>query len=203
MRNPLSLFIHIIVQVGGWALLSAAFLVTYDVIMRKIFNISIAGADEISGYVFAISTACAYSYALLTRANIRIDIVYNKFPKKLQRILDLLSMLLSAGLFGVICYFAFDIVYDAFRFGSHSVTPLQTLLAIPQTIWFAALCFALLTALVLLAQSFVAFVKGDDRRVVDLIGIPSVDEEIKTELQGSEISSHLDDVNDARLGEKD
>ncbi|MBL4667008.1 MAG: TRAP transporter small permease [Sneathiella sp.] len=193
MSNPLNLIIHVIVQIGGWALLSAAFLVTYDVIMRKIFNISIAGADEISGYVFAISTACAYSYALLTRANIRIDIVYNKLPVKLQRILDLLSMAFIAGLFGVICYFAFDIAADAIRYGSHSVTPLQTPLAIPQTIWFAVLCFALFTALVLLGLSFTAFLQGDNKRVIELIGIPSMDEEIQVELQGSDVSNQLDD----------
>ncbi|MEM6492353.1 MAG: hypothetical protein AAF684_10700, partial [Pseudomonadota bacterium] len=48
--------IHILVQVGGWALMAAALLVTYDVVTRKILGISIAGADEISGYVFAGAT---------------------------------------------------------------------------------------------------------------------------------------------------
>lgn len=182
MVKPLHLFIHILVQVGGWALLSAACLVTYDVITRKVFNISIAGADEISGYVFAISTACAYSYALLTRANIRIDFIYNKLPAGVQRWLDILSMIFTAGFFGVICYYAYDLASDAIIYNSHSVTPLQTPLAIPQTIWFAALCFALFTALTLLVLSFKAMLQGDGMRVKELIGIPSLDEEIKTEL---------------------
>jgi len=197
MIKPINLFIHIIVQVGGWAMLSAAFLVTYDVITRKLLNISIAGADEISGYVFAISTACAYSYALLTRANIRIDFIYNKLPVRIQRILDVLSMILTAGFFAVICYFAFGLVSDAIEYGSKSITPLQTPLAIPQTIWFAALCFALFTALVLTVMSFAALLKGDDQRVNELIGIPSLDEEIQTELHGgedvSETETHLNE----------
>lgn len=186
MIKPINLFVHIIVQVGGWAMLASAFLVTYDVITRKLLNISIAGADEISGYVFAISTACAYSFALLTRANIRIDFIYNKLPERLKRILDILSMLMTTGFFAVICYFSFNLVSDAIEYNSKSITPLQTPLAIPQTLWFAALCFALFTALVLLVLSFSALLKGDDARVAQLAGIPSMDEEIQQELHGGE-----------------
>lgn len=184
--KPITVLTHVIVQVGGWSLLAAAFLVTYDVITRKLLNISIAGADEISGYVFAVSTACAYSYALLTRANIRIDFIYNKFPLKVQRLLDVMSMAITTGFFAVICYFAFNIVSDAIVYQSRSITPLQTPLALPQTLWFAALCFALLTAFVLFGLSMIALLRGDTDRVNALVGIPSLDEEIRTELQGEE-----------------
>jgi len=184
--KPITVLTNVIVQVGGWSLLAAAFLVTYDVITRKLLNISIAGADEISGYVFAVSTACAYSYALLTRSNIRIDFIYNKFPVKVQRLLDVLSMGITAGFFAVICYFAFNLVSDAIVYQSRSITPLQTPLAIPQTLWFSALCFALLTACVLFALSMLALLKGDTDKVNALVGIPSLDEEIRTELQGEE-----------------
>ena len=199
MIKPLNLFIHIIVQVGGWAMLSAACLVTYDVITRKLLNISIAGADEISGYVFAISTACAYSYALLTRANIRIDFVYNRFPQKLQRILDIFGMLLTTGLFAVICFYAFGLVSDAITYNSRSITPLQTPLAIPQTLWFAALCFALFTSLVLLVMAILSLLKGDDEHIKELIGIPSLDEEIQAELHGGD---DLQNSEDHLRGEK-
>lgn len=182
MVKPMNFIIQFIVQMGGWSMLAAAGLVTYDVITRKIFNVSIAGADEISGYVFAISTACAYSYALLTRANIRIDFIYNKFPPTLQRWMDILSITLTAGFFGVVCYFAYNLVDDAFLYGSRAVTPLQTPLAIPQTLWFIALCFALLTAVTLLVLSLKALLSGDKDKVKSLVGIPSLDEEIKAEL---------------------
>ncbi len=100
-----------IVQVGGWSLLAAACLVTYDVLTRKLLNISIAGADEISGYVFAISTAGAFSYALLSRANIRIDIIYNLVPPVVQRILDVLSMAMTAGFLTVLTYYAYRLLF--------------------------------------------------------------------------------------------
>lgn len=182
MINPLTLFINILVQVGGWSLLAAACLVTYDVVTRKLLNISIAGADEISGYVFAIATACAYSYALITRANIRIDFIYNRLPALMQRALDIVSMALMVGFFAIICYFSFNLVSDAIVYESRSITPLQTPLALPQTLWFAALCFATFTAFTLLCFSIYALLKGDQDRVRELVGIPSLDEEIQQEL---------------------
>jgi len=185
MLKILRRFTNVIVQIGGWALLGAACLVTYDVITRKLLNISIAGADEISGYVFAISTACAFSYALLSRANIRIDFIYNLLPVAIQRLLDILSMMMMTGFFAVICYYAYDLVADAITYGSHSITPLQTPLVIPQVLWFAALMVALLISLILVLAAVRALVQGNLDRVEEIVGVPSLNEEIEIELSDS------------------
>ncbi|MDX1737873.1 MAG: TRAP transporter small permease [Alphaproteobacteria bacterium] len=202
MYKSLHQVTNILTLVGGWSILAAACLVTYDVITRKLFNISIAGADEISGYIFAVSTACAYSYALVTRANIRIDLIYNLMPQNLKRLLDFLSILSMAGFMSVVAYYAYDLVADAITYGSKSVTPLQTPLAIPQTLWFAALCFAILTALTLAILAFAALLRGDGEKVEKLIGIPSLEEEIKQELgedededEDEDDSGHHSDAN--------
>lgn len=182
MLRTLRRFVDVIVQVGGWSILGAACLVTYDVVTRKLLNISIAGADEISGYVFAVSTACAFSYALLSRANIRIDFVYNRLPSPVRRLLDLLSMAMTAGFLAVICYYAYGLAADAVTYGSRSITPLQTPLAIPQTMWFLALSLALLTSLALLVAAVRALLKGRPDRAAKIIGVPSLNEEIEIEL---------------------
>jgi len=189
MLKSLRRFVDVVVQIGGWALLGAAILVTYDVITRKLLNISIAGADEISGYVFAISTACAFSYALLSRANIRIDFLYNLMPPTWQRLLDILSMAMTAGFFAVICFYAYNLVADAFTYGSHSITPLQTPLAIPQVLWFAALVMSLLTSVALVVVAIKAFVQGNLERVEEIIGVPSLNEEIEIEMSNSALEN--------------
>jgi len=189
MLKSLRRFVDVVVQIGGWALLGAAILVTYDVITRKLLNISIAGADEISGYVFAISTACAFSYALLSRANIRIDFLYNLMPPTWQRLLDILSMAMTAGFFAVICFYAYNLVADAFTYGSHSITPLQTPLAIPQVLWFAALVMSLLTSVALVVVAIKAFVQGNLERVEEIIGVPSLNEEIEIEMSNGALEN--------------
>ena len=56
------------VWIGGAILLASATLVSVDVTIRKLFSLSIGGADEISGYAFAIGIAWAFPFALLRRA---------------------------------------------------------------------------------------------------------------------------------------
>lgn len=185
MLNPLRRFVDVIVQVGGWAFLAAACLVTYDVFTRKLLNISMAGADEISGYVFAVVTACAFSYALLSRANIRIDFIYNLLPALAQRLLDILSMAMMAGFLGILSYYAYGLVADAFKYGSHSITPLQTPLAIPQTLWFGALVLSVVTSLCLIVIAIKALIEGNLAHVQKIIGVPSHNDEIKLELSNN------------------
>ena len=62
--------------IGGAMLIAAALLVCVEIVLRRAFLVSIGGADELSGYSFAIATAWAFSFALLARSHIRIDIVY-------------------------------------------------------------------------------------------------------------------------------
>ncbi len=189
MLKVLRRFVDIIVQIGGWSILGAAFLVTYDVTTRKLLNISIAGADEISGYVFAVSTACAFSYALLSRANIRIDFLYNRLPPSIQRLLDVLSMAMTAGFFAIICFYAYGLAADAVTYGSRSITPLQTPLAIPQVTWFVALLLALLTSLTLLIVAIAALLKGRPEQAAEIIGVPSLNEEIEIELSDGTLTN--------------
>lgn len=185
MIPALRKLVEVIVQLGGWALLLAACLVTYDVVTRKLLNISIAGADEISGYVFAVSTACAFSYALLTRSNIRIDFLYNVLPAPVRRMLDIVSMVLLLGFLAIVCRYAFTLVADAFTYGSRSITPLQTPLAIPQTLWFAGLCLAFLTGLALLSAAVMALLRRDLDAAERLIGIPTIREEVDIETRAT------------------
>lgn len=182
-------FIDGIVQLGGWALLASALLVTYDVITRKLFNISIAGADEISGYVFAVSTAFAFSYALLARANIRIDLLYNFMPPKVKRLLDAISMVMTAGFLCVVTYYAYDLASDAITYDSRSITPLQTPLAIPQVAWVVGLGMAVFTSVVLLIAGIRAILRGDLQEAEGVMGIPSLSEEIESEIGGDDANA--------------
>ena len=56
------------VWVAGAALIVMSVVVSLDVIARKFFNVSMAGADEIGGYVVAVTSSWAFAYTLLRRA---------------------------------------------------------------------------------------------------------------------------------------
>jgi len=171
---------------GGFLILGAAFLVTADVIARKILGWTLAGADELSGYAFGISTMLALSAALLGRANIRIDIAYQAFSKPARAFADLLGLVLLVGFIGVVTVLAYGVVADSFQHWSRSITPLRTPLAIPQSLWFFGLALALVTGVVLILAVVSNIVRRDWSAVQTMAGIKSVDEQIDEELHASE-----------------
>ena len=69
-----------LVWLAGALILFAALLVSAEVFLRKFFNFSFGGADELSGYAFGIATTLAFAFALFERAHIRVDATYNAFP---------------------------------------------------------------------------------------------------------------------------
>ncbi len=58
-------FSRMLAWLGGALILGSAFLVTVEVLLRKFFGTSIAGADEISGYAFGVATSLGFAFALL------------------------------------------------------------------------------------------------------------------------------------------
>jgi len=170
-----------LVWLGGILLIGAAFLVTVDVIVRKFFNISLAGSDELSGYAFGMSTSLAFAYALITRSNIRVDAFYHLFPRWARVTTDILGVILLLGFIGLMAYQGWGILMDSYEYGSRSITPLRTPLAIPQTVWWFGLAFALATGILIVVASIGAVLRGDYEMIQRLVGVKSVDEQITEE----------------------
>ena len=81
--------------VCGAMLIASAIYVSVDLVARKLLNLSLVGANEISGYVLGISTAWAFSYALLKRSHIRIDVFYRYLPPRWQAAVDIMAYRVS------------------------------------------------------------------------------------------------------------
>ncbi len=120
---------------GGALIIAAAFLVGVEVVIRKAFSLSIGGADELSGYALAISTAWALAFALLERAHIRIDSLYVHLPIRLAALLDVLGLALFTGFVGLIAWYGLGVVETSYRLDAHSLSPLGTPLVLPELLW--------------------------------------------------------------------
>ena len=176
-----SLVSHRMVQLNGLVLLLTAFLVAGDVISRKFLNITLAGSDEISGYVVAISSVWAYSFCLIHRSHIRIDVGYALFPSSIRGWLDILGLLALLTFSAILSYRALGVLRESLAWGSVSNTPLQTPLWLPQVLWVAGLMFFTFTLIVLFVRAMLAIVRGDRDLVARIAGIPTIKEEIESE----------------------
>ncbi len=172
---------QVLVWIGGGLIVLSAILVTIEVILRKAFNVSLGGADEISGYAFGVATTFGFAYALFQRAHIRVDALYNLFPGWLKTIANLVGIILLAGFAGMICVMAWDLVADTLKHNSHSITPMRTPLAIPQIPWLAGWLFFVACCVLVILAALKGIVTGDTASVEALIGTKTIDEQIEEE----------------------
>ena len=172
------------VWVGGAALLLCAFMVSIDVIMRKLFSITMSGSDEISGYVFAAATAWAYSYCLLHRSHIRIDALYGVLPVWLRSVLDALGLALLLFYMAYLTNKAIDVFVTSWDRDSVSITTLSVPQWIPQLLWVSGLTWFVITLTFLLVYVLVSLVLGDLRTVQDVAGALSAEKKIDEETHG-------------------
>lgn len=167
--------------IGGTLIVLSAFLVTLEVFLRKLFNVSIGGADEISGYAFGVATALALSFALFERAHIRVDALLGAIPKALHGVVNLFGMVLLIGFALVIVYNVWSMVGDTLSNGSRSITPMRVPLAIPQIPWLLGWAFFVFSGVLLCLVALKRMAQGDHAGTQDLIGVKSLDEQIQDE----------------------
>jgi len=175
---------RVAVWIGGAALLLCAFMVSGDVVMRKLFSITMSGSDEISGYAFAAATTWAYSFCLLHRSHIRIDALYNVLPIWLRCLLDALGLALLLFYMTYLTNKAFDVFLTSWQRDSVSITTLSVPQWIPQILWFGGLCWFVLTLAFLLVYVLLSLALRDVTTVQDLAGAMSTDKKIDEETHG-------------------
>jgi TRAP-type C4-dicarboxylate transport system permease small subunit len=129
----------ILANVFGGIFLLLSVVVVVETVSRKLFNVSLQGADELGGYALAVGSTIAFSLALMGRNHIRVDVFHERFPRGVQAALNWLSIASLAVLGIFIAWVAFKVIGDTRQYGSTAQTPWATPLIWPQSVWFAGL----------------------------------------------------------------
>lgn len=166
---------------GGAALLGCALLIACDVVSRRLFGLSMAGTDEITGYVFSIATAWAFSYCVLDRANIRIDAVYRLFGPAQRAVLDIIAAVLLLVFASVLFSGALRALSETIARGTISTTGLSVPLWIPQSLWVFGIGMLVASLVLQIAYSLLLALRRDWSGVARVAGIPSNETKIETE----------------------
>lgn len=168
-------------RTGGLLVLSAAFLVAAEVILRGLAQVSLGGADELSGYAVAVATSFGLPLVLLERGHVRVDTLYGRLPARLVALLDLLALLVLTGFLALLGQRAGLVLADSLAFGARATTPLATPLWIPQTLWLTGFVFHLLVAVPLCLRAALAFLRNELAEVRRLAGAPGLAEQAARE----------------------
>lgn len=169
-------------SIFGLAFLVLAVAVTAETIMRKVFNQSLQGVDELGGYILALAGTMSLSVALVARAHIRIDIVHEHLPKALRWPLNVIasvSIFVCALALMRMAWFAYD---ESSVLGATAQTPWATPLKYPQALWTLALAvFVVVCAFEVFNIAKLLF-KGDTRTIDRNYSPRTAQEELEDEL---------------------
>ena len=144
--RPASQVIHSV----GLGVLVAMMLLTFaDVALRYVFNRPIVGSFDLTEYMMAIFVSLGLAYCTIVRGNVRIDLVVSRLRQQRRAFLDVITCLLSLGLFSLIAWQCF--VYVKLLFTSKLTSTVLLIPAFPfvavVALGILVLCLVLLTNL--------------------------------------------------------
>ena len=128
--------------------IAIGFIVSYEVIMRYLFNSPTIWVNEVSRFLQIWATYLALTYSFHKKDFIRITVIYDRLNDNGKKILDFISFIFILIFSSFVVYYGWLIAYDSLKVGRTSSTILDvpsflTELAIP-------LCFAFLVLRVIL-----------------------------------------------------
>ena len=167
----------------GAIFVALSFVVSIETLLRKLLNYSIQGADELGGYALAAGSVIAFSLALIGRNHIRVDVFHERFPKRLQAWLNVLSYVLLAAFAVLLAFVAFKVVADTLAYRSTAPTPWQTPLIWPQGVWYAGLVVFALLAVGYASRAVWLLIRGDIDTIDRDFQPKSAKEEVREELE--------------------
>lgn len=169
-------------RIFGVSMLFLSGFVALETVMRKLFNTSLQGADELAGYTLAFGASLAFIVAMIDRAHIRIDVLHARFPVWLQAAIDWLSVI-SLGVLGLFfLYVGWFVISDTLAYGSTAATPWRTPLIWPQSAWYAGLAIFALCSFVMVARASRLFFSGRYDQLAQEFNPVSAEEELSEEL---------------------
>ncbi|MDQ8022796.1 MAG: TRAP transporter small permease [Moraxellaceae bacterium] len=170
-----------LVIAAGWWLVALSILTCVEMVGRKLFSFSFQGIDEVGGYTLAVTSAIGFSYTLITRGHTRIDFLVGKLPMKLRSAINVLAMVTLAGMAVFAILRAWVVLSESIEFQSHSTTPLQTPMWIPQSLWFGGWALFAILCVYLAVHALVLWLRGDHAAVNKAYGPQTLEEEIESE----------------------
>lgn len=176
----------------GLLLTVSAFLIGLDIALREIFVITLGGANELSGYALAVSSSWGCTVALVHRMHVRIDSVYTHLSPRIRALLDIIGLAAFIYFLAFVTFYAYKVLEQSIESNTHSISALGAPLAVPQAIWFLGFVVFLIVAAIYLLRAMLAFAKGDLRRVRELLGARSVEEEMEFEKESLGLATRSD-----------
>lgn len=107
----------------AWTGLALVLLVAANVLLRYLAGVSSVGAQEAEWHVMALTALFGVSYALAQGSEVRVDLLYERYPARARAAVDLLSAAMLTAICGGIAWLSIGYVEQSYSIGEGSPDP--------------------------------------------------------------------------------
>ena len=139
---------------GAFTMIGLMMLTVADVFLRKFFNAPILGSFEITEYLLVVLVFFAIPWAALKKANVKVDLIVGKFPKRVQAAFSSVTCLLSVIITAFFGWYTIPQAVYIFKLGSVS-----DMLEIPYYPFYFFVAFGFFILMFVLVANLIEFVR--------------------------------------------
>lgn len=152
----------------GIALFATTLITVADIASRSALGVVIPGASEMASIALAMITAWAIAACTLQQSHITIDILLERLPFGLRRLLRAVASAATGFTLAVIGYYGVIMTLQSFRSGSRTISELALPLGPLQTVWTAGLWVGVLAAIVAMLKAL-GETPGEEQARIDAL----------------------------------
>ena len=123
VADGLDWFIDKVGRVTGWCAFALVSVMAFNVLLRYFFRTGSVAMQELEWHLMAPICLLGLSYALLHDGHVKVDIFYGRFPARVRKLIDAVSMLLVSIVVAILIYLSIPYVEQSYAIGEQSPDP--------------------------------------------------------------------------------
>jgi TRAP-type mannitol/chloroaromatic compound transport system permease small subunit len=110
-------------RLTGWFAFALVCVMAYNVLLRYFFRTGSVAMQELEWHLMAPICLLGLSYALLHDGHVKVDIFYGRFPYRVRKLIDVVSMILVCAVVGLLMVLSLPYVEQSYAIGEKSPDP--------------------------------------------------------------------------------
>jgi len=123
IADALDVAIDRIGRITGWCSFAIVVVMAYNVLLRYFFRTGSVAMQELEWHLMAPICMLGLSYAILKDGHVQVDILYGRFPERVQQIIQFISTVLVVLVIAILLKLSIPYVLQSYNIGEKSPDP--------------------------------------------------------------------------------
>jgi TRAP-type mannitol/chloroaromatic compound transport system permease small subunit len=123
IADGLDVVIDRIGRITGWCSFAIVLVMAFNVLLRYFFRTGSVASQELEWHLMAPICMLGLSYAILKDGHVQVDILYGRFPERVQRLIQFISTVLVVIVIAILLKLSIPYVMQSYNIGEKSPDP--------------------------------------------------------------------------------